>query len=71
MVKNNKANRMQPANSKYNAAQFAENTAADTEFGQEAAGTAGVAGTAGAVGAAGVAGAQKGIVQKVQEADQK
>ncbi|EJW16486.1 hypothetical protein M5X00_20165 [Paenibacillus alvei] len=66
MVKNNKANRMHPANSKYTSTEFAaENTAADTEFGQEAAGTAG------AVGAAGVTGAQKGIVQKVQEADQK
>ncbi|MBG9737211.1 hypothetical protein M5X06_04270 [Paenibacillus alvei] len=72
MVKNNKANRMHPANSKYTSTEFAaENTAADTEFGQEAAGTVGAAGTAGAVGAAGVTGAQKGIVQKVQEADQK
>lgn len=64
MVKNNKPNRMAPANSKYNAEFAAENTAADAEFGQEAAGMAD------SVGAANV-GTKKGIVQKVKEADEK
>ncbi|OBY78795.1 hypothetical protein BBG47_14520 [Paenibacillus sp. KS1] len=60
MPKNNKANRMQPANAKYTSGEFAaQSNAADIEFGQEVAPTAGA-----------VKGTEKGVVQKVQEADQ-
>lgn len=66
MMKNNKMNKMGAANSKYNATESAAgHTAADTEFGQEAAGSASASKEAG------LSGKNEGTAQKVQKSNNK
>ncbi|WP_019421806.1 hypothetical protein [Paenibacillus sp. OSY-SE] len=69
MVKNNKANRMNPANAKYNSEFGAESVTSDTEFGAEsvAADTEFGADSVGDVGAINNNDAMKNIVKKTKK----